>query len=339
MMNARKGEIAYITRLRAIACIAIVFLHTFYGAAAGADAGAYVVDMLVRNLMLWAVPSFVMITGTLLLDPAREVDYQKLFRKYIPRVVIALFAFAVLFEICDDIADGSFSVASPFAGLLKACTGGSWNHMWYIYLVLALYLLMPFYRKISAALSRIDAWYLLGVFTLFLCILPFVETFAGEIAFYICIYTVYPLYLFLGFSLSKGFLQLPRFVWALLIAVGTLGVIICTILEEDYEIATGLSYDSPFVLMQSAGIFALCCSGKGHEPAWLSAIFHQIGACSFGVYLLHMLPLKTVLVYLHWNPYEHGGAAMVLLLTIGIFLVTFGVVFLLKKIPGVRRIL
>lgn len=338
-MKACKGEIAYITRLRAIACLAIVFLHTFYGAAAGATAGACVVDMLVRNLMLWAVPSFVMITGTLLLDPAREVSYRKLFRKYIPRVGIALFAFAVLFEICDDLADGTFSVLSLFSGLQKACTGGSWSHMWYLYLVLALYLLMPFYRKISADLSRSDAWYLLGVLSLFLCILPFAEIFAGDIAFYICVYTVYPLYLFLGFSLAKGFLQLPRFVWALLIAVGTLGVFVCTILEEDYGISTGLSYDSPFVLMQSAGIFALCCGEKGHEPNWLAAIFHHIGACSFGVYLLHMLLLKTVLVYLHWNPYEHGGFFMVLLLTIGIFLVTCGVVFLLKKIPGVRRIL
>ncbi|MCD8219105.1 MAG: acyltransferase, partial [Ruminococcus sp.] len=117
-----------------------------------------------HNLMMWAVPCFVMVTGALLLDPARNVTYTKLFRKYIPRMVIALLLFSVVFELLDTRLGGKkIGVRTFLDGIKNAVLGQSWRHMWYLYLMIALYLMMPFYRKVAASLEKKNTYYLLGV--------------------------------------------------------------------------------------------------------------------------------------------------------------------------------
>ena len=67
------------------------------------------------------------------------------------------------------------------------------------YLIAALYLLLPFYRKISASLSVKDSYYLLGVYFVFLSLMPMLKTLTGKsAAFYLCVYSIYPFYFFLG---------------------------------------------------------------------------------------------------------------------------------------------
>ena len=60
--------------------------------------------------MMWAVPCFVMVTGALLLDENREVSFDKLFNKYILRVLGALVVFSMVFRIFDIIMDLVFAI-------------------------------------------------------------------------------------------------------------------------------------------------------------------------------------------------------------------------------------
>lgn len=53
---------------------------------------------LIRNLMSWGVPVFVMITGSLLLNPEKELPLHKLFFKYIRRFVLVIAIFAACFS-------------------------------------------------------------------------------------------------------------------------------------------------------------------------------------------------------------------------------------------------
>lgn len=108
----------FLSELRAIACIAIVILHTFYAASVYApDHTAKIAALTTRNLMMWAVPCFVMVSGALLLDSAREVTYRKIFRKYIPRVLAALVLFSAVFQIFDDATgEAAFSSKRFFMG-------------------------------------------------------------------------------------------------------------------------------------------------------------------------------------------------------------------------------
>lgn len=345
-MAEKRNEIVFLTELRAFACIAIVFLHTFYAAMEFSPSSSeQMIALTVRNLMMWAVPCFVMVTGTLLLDKTKNVTYAKLFQKYLPRVILSLFLFSALFALLDAIGAGEpIGIGIILTGWKQAVLGKSWSHLWYLYLIIGLYLLIPFYRKIAVSLEKKDACYLLGVYLLFLSILPMLETLtAFKSAFYICVYSVYPVYLFLGYAIHQNLLPVPRFVWAFLAILGTISIGLLTIVSKQYELAALskllTSYAFPVTVLQAAGIYGVLCKKTVVFPNWLKYILQKIDACSFGIYLIHMIFLKVIMVYCNWNPYAHGGTWMVLLIAIGVMIGSFICVWLLKRVPGLRKIL
>lgn len=346
MEITKRREIFFLSELRAIACIAIVILHTFYAASVYApDHTAKIAALTTRNLMMWAVPCFVMVSGALLLDSAREVTYRKIFRKYIPRVLAALVLFSVVFQIFDDaIGESGIQFKTILYGLQNAVTGSGWKHMWYLYLITALYLLLPFYRKIAASLNSKDTYYLLSVYLVFLSLLPMLQTLTGKsTAFYICVYSVYPLYFFLGDAFMQKRICKKPWLMILLASVGTIAVACLTILSEKKSIAALsellTSYAFPLIVLQSAGIFGLMSYREKKAPKVLYWILHQVDQCSFGVYLIHMLFLKLVLVVWKWNPYMYGGFFMILALSVGTFLCSFLCTRLLKYVPILKKIL
>lgn len=346
-METKRREIHFLSELRAVSCIAIVLLHTFYAASAYAAPGstAHLAAISVRNLMMWAVPCFVMVSGALLLDQARVITYRKIFQKYILRILLALVLFSVGFQVFDDITGNSgLHLTTLLHGLQNAVTGQSWKHMWYLYLIIALYLLLPFYRKIAAGLTKKDSYYLLGVYFVFLSLIPMLQTLTQKsTAFYLCVYSIYPFYFFLGDAFFQKRIFQKRWILALLAVGGTAAMLLLTMLCEKKQTASLsellTSYAFPPIALQSAGIFGLMAVKADRTPKWLSWILRQIDQCSFGVYLLHMLFLKLVLVVWKWNPYSHGGFLVILALAIAVFLCSFGCIWLLKRIPGLKKIL
>ena len=346
MEKTKKQEIFFLSELRAVACIAIVILHTFYAASVYAPGEASRITALtVRNLMMWAVPCFVMVSGALLLDSSREITYRKIFGKYLPRILDALVLFSVIFQIFDDVTGkNGIHLSTILNGLQNAVTGNSWKHIWYLYLIAALYLLLPFYRKISASLSAKDSYYLLGVYFVFLSLMPMLKTLTGKsAAFYLCVYSIYPFYFFLGDAFLQNRIFKRRWLFILLASVGTVAIICLTIFSEKKSVTTVAelltNYAFPVIIMQSAGIFGLMSCKAGNTPKVLSMILHQIDKCSFGIYLIHMIFLKLVLVIWKWNPYSYGGLFAVLALSVIAFLCSFVVIRLLKCIPILKNIL
>ena len=142
------------SNIRAISCIAICILHTFFAAVSifQPEKGLYAASYAVRNAMYFAVPCFVMVTGALLLDPAREIGFSKLFGRYIRRILLALVIFTLLFALFDAVTKGeTVGPAALKDWLFALFFDKSWAHMWYLYMLLGLYLLLPFYRKAAAA--------------------------------------------------------------------------------------------------------------------------------------------------------------------------------------------
>ena len=65
-----------------------------------------------------------------------------------------------------------------------------------------------------------------------------------------------------------------------------------------------------------------------------------LDGCSFGIYLIHMIFVRLVLRYLRINPFRSSVAFLVFSgLVIANLLLSWGITWLLKKIPGVRKIL
>lgn len=333
--------------LRVLACIAIIILHMFASAEIlfqnVITPEQITGSNIIVNCMMWAVPCFVMVTGALLLDENREVSFDKLFNKYILRALGALVVFSMVFRIFDIIMDKeSFGLKSILKGFYEIFTGTGWSHIWYLYLLIGLYLLLPFYKKIAKASSNSELKYLLVIYLIFLSLIPLTQLAGIQSKFYIHVSTIYPFYLFCGYAIANESIRLSKVKAVLLIIVGTAGIIAATVCKGQYnveQLELLWGYSSILVVCQAAGIFYLMKNVKIQMESKRWKCINFIDQCSFGIYILHMIVVRLVLRYWGFNPYEGNIVLNFGGLIIGTLCVTLIVIAALRKIPGMKKIL
>ena len=201
--------------LRAAACLAIVLLHTVFCAVSlfpeEASATQALLSNIVVNNMMWAVPCFLMVSGALLLNPERPVTVKKCLTKYIPRMLIALVVFCLLFRALEILVNHEpVNAETLLSGFYEIFSGTSWSHVWYLYLMIGIYLLLPFYHKIASNSTAGELRYLMIVYVIFLSLVPVLKTFGISVGFYICVSAIYPFYLFCGYALRQGVWRVNR---------------------------------------------------------------------------------------------------------------------------------
>ena len=338
-----KRNAAY-SNIRAIGCLAIVVLHTFYACLGteGITPGQRLMCLRVRNSMFWAVPCFVMVTGALLLDPAHDVTWDKIRRRYLPRILRALAVFTLLFLLFDAFVSGEgLSPGLVRDWVMKMAADTGWSHMWYLYLMTALYLMLPFYRMITAAASRRELGRLLLLYLVFQSVLPAAAKLWGnDFGFYLCVNTVYPLYLFAGYAITSeetetvnggadlllrgilpsvcGLALIWWFTWMGASAEG-----------ETFSKMVG-NYSFPGVVLLSAGVFRILRRLANRPCRFLQALDRN----SFGIYLIHMLFLKLGVVVMKVNPFILPGGLGVLLMAAAAALLSWLCVELVRRVRG-----
>ena len=65
----------------------------------------------------------------------------------------------------------------------------------------------------------------------------------------------------------------------------------------------------------------------------------MVDAQAFGIYLIHMVFVRLLFKYWMVNPYEYGGGALLIAIVPGIFILSFMITWVLRKIPAVRKVL
>ena len=335
--------------LRAFACLCIILLHTTYSTtlmyASEYTARQTLISQMVMNNLMWCVPCFIMVTGALLLPPVKELTYGALFKKYIARVLKAIVVFGVIFLLSVmAFAPARRTFAYFFQGLYKIFTGDTWSHMWYLYCLIGLYLLLPFYKKAAALSEEKDIRYLLIVYAIFLSILPQVNAFSVRCGFYIHVSSIYPFWLFLGYYLHRYGMGRSRRFYVLLFAAGTAALLILTWVRSRWNVAAldnFFEYSSCLVIVQAAGIagWFFQCRQEGFRG--VKTVLTHIDRHSFGIYLIHMMFVRLLYKHIHFDPFAFGSAWFLgILAVVAIsFLLSYILDMLLKKLPLFRGIL
>ena len=335
--------------LRATACLFIILMHTarstqlMYPGRMTVLANAAASQVLI-DLQYWAVPCFIMVTGALLLQPDKQIGYKKLFGKYIARVVKAIVVFGVLFAVLEAIFNPDMRSWSVFlGGVAEVFTGGTWSHMWYLYCLVGLYLLLPAYKKVAAASDERDIRYLLIVYGAFLSVLPLLGLWNIPCGFYIHVSTIYPFWLFLGYYLSRWGEGVRRGVYGAMAAVCSLVIGVLSYARVRWglgQLEIFFSYSSILVIGQAAGIagWFFRCSREG-APRVKGALA-AIDRHSFGIYLIHMAYVRLLYKYLHFDPYALGlgGVPGMLAVVAAAFALAYLTDMVMKKTPVFRSI-
>ena len=130
--------------LKTLALFAVIIMHIIGNTinTFNLEGNAKIIYNIICNLSYFAVPIFIMVSGSLFLNPNKEIELSTIFKKYILRIVLCLFIFGIIYsglEIYFNTRVISFSYI--YNSISNIFTGHLWAHMWYLYLILSLYLL------------------------------------------------------------------------------------------------------------------------------------------------------------------------------------------------------
>ncbi len=345
-MRERNNSFDY---LRAVACVCIILLHTTYSTtlmyAGEFTARQTLISQMVMNNLMWCVPCFIMVTGALLLPSEKHIAYGVLFKKYIARVLKAIVVFGIIYILAVMAFQPARRELSYFLkGLYKIFAGDTWSHMWYLYCLIGLYLLLPFYKKIAELSGKADLRYLLIVYAAFLSVMPQVKAFGVRCGFYIHVSSIYPFWLFLGYAIHRYGMNRSRRFYILLAGCATAALLVVTWVRSRWDIAAldnFFEYSSILVIVQAAGVagWFFQCRQEGFRK--LKNVLSRVDRHSFGIYLMHMMFVRLLYKHIHFDPISLGSAWFLGIFGVvaGSFILSYFMDWLLKKLPLFRGIL
>ena len=334
--NKHNERVVWLDLLRFVAILMVIAAHSvdIYNATPQENRDNSFWGAFIGSMMRPCVPLFAMMTGMLLL-PIRE-KAGEFYRKRIPRVLFPMILWSAIYYLTPwfiGVLGGDKAVVSIFfpfefspsqefsdavgnIAMIPFTFNGYTTHMWYIYMLIGLYLFMPY---LSAWVEKNDQTLIRTFVALWGCslMLPYIEQLISRDIFGVCAWNNFgTFYYFAGFA---GYLLLGHLMGggnrlrsAKAIAVGTMlyvsGFIITysgysTMAEQfSYEEAPDMlemfwQYCSPNVVLMTIGVFLITQRAK-IESKYLQNFFTNITKCGFGIYMMHYIFIGPTVILL-----------------------------------------
>lgn len=298
---------------------------------------------LYNSLVRFSVPCFFMMSGALFLNPRKKISITQLYRKNIPRLVLAF------------LLASSFYVAVRH---LRAGTRPSWKllaeqiyqghyHLGFLFSLLGVYLLIPILRQVTKDKSTLEYFLLLSfVFVPLANVLRFYPNSAQYLASWenraqIFLVLGYPSYFLLGHYLLTNPLEKHRRIVLYFLAgfsqfVTFLGTFFASHSSGTHSEAV-FGYYLPTTYLVAMGVFVFF--QNLHLPPWLWRLCRNLSPYTFGIYLIHDYFLVLFLERWQWIAWDASGLVKVPVFVLLIFLASLLPVFFLRLIPPLRKIL
>lgn len=334
-------RITYFDWLRGAATYAVVMLHMFNKILTDhpvAELGAPMVITWTELQLIftrWAVPVFLMITGALLLDPKRTVSWEKIGR-YVARMAAVLLIFCPVYNCMSARA---VSLQAIGEGLVKAATQGSWDHLWYVYALIGLYLLTPLLAGYVRGSTPAQQRMVLLVLAIPTLVIPTIN-FATGVGIVTFVWVTSSLFYYLLGAYAHQHLRLNGRIAAAglgSLLVCALGIVVIVLTQGRYP-KWLIRPECPLVALWALLLFLAARRHlDGKEPPRALAFASQH---SLAIYLLHPLVLIVLYRRLWWMPYETMPPVLFELVVLGVvYGITLPVAALLKRVPILGRIL
>ena len=329
-------RLARLDAARWIAALAVVLLHCAavpvsgsepYGSAGWVSANLY--DSAVR----WCVPVFVMISGALLLAPAKREGLPRFYMRRTARILLPLvfwtvfyLAWTALLERIDGIAP------DPWAWLTRVTEGRPYYHLWYLYMIVGLYLFAPFVRDMYGRLNERRRLACVVV-TLGIAVIDalYRHVSGTGYGFFLAWFVPYLGYFIAGRMVFEGSLALPRpaLVLLLSVAITACGVyVLSTASTMNFYFYDYFSITVPFM---SLAVFQLILAHPGLPRLSL------VAPLTFGVYLIHPVFIDlTQRAHLYDGPMPPAWSLP--FLALAIFAVSAACIWVFHRLPGLRKV-
>ena len=255
-----------------------------------------------ESALEWHVPVFFTITGALLLEPDRRITPVLCVKKYAFRMVLALFVFGVPFALITRIFDGAPITAKLLLiGIGDVFTGRSWDHLWYVYVLIGIYLVLPVLRAFTSSASRREQGFVLAVLLIFCFGTNAINRLLG-IGLAFSVPFSYPLfYCLLGHYLADGKPRPLDSKWFCALVLALLAS--ASVLLEYHAPIWMSAFGGSSGLFNAAGAaVAFSLFRELSVPAGWEKGLRKLDRLCFGVFLIHPVFIHFAYSYLHLTP-------------------------------------
>lgn len=337
----------YIEYLRVISMLSVVAIHVCITALSDFSPTSVWESILyldIRNIFHFAVPVFFMISGALMFPPEKDLTIKKLLRRYILKYGAVIVIFGWVYALLEDFFNyHEISISSFIRSFIGMLEGKTWNHMWYMYTLFGIMLIVPILRAIVIRFNQNEIKFFVIISGLFLSIMPIVSHYCNfELGVELPFNSVYCVYMLLGFWIDSGTIKIPK-------KLSILGIIVSPIIITGLSVAEQLNwmdssvwvgYSSPLI-----AAFAISCFGfaknvdvvketKVNTPA----IIEVLGKYSFGIYIIHMLWINILYKLLKISPFVPNALLGFMVMWILVIVASVVSSAIMKKIPILKNV-
>lgn len=332
MDNQRK---VFLDILRIIATLAVVAYHILICSASNAPTiSSENLSMIsgFSSTMQWHIMIFFIITGYLWLNKDKDCSYQKIFHN-IRRFILTLFTFGFAYAIIERIFNtNEFTLKVFINGFIDVVKGNTWDHMWFLYTIIGIYLLLPIVKPFFDTQST-KTLYLVGLIIFFFAMIVPATEYIFEYTFPISFpITVSVFYVYAGGLLTK--IKVPtRTISLVAMIIFFLNSTIIFLAKLNNLINIGLF---PILICFSAFSLFFCIWGLFNDKKkfpWIS----NISKCTFGIYLIHPFFINFIIKFMHIYPLRNYPIVSFLIIWLIVVGFSYAITYLLCKIPLLKK--
>jgi surface polysaccharide O-acyltransferase-like enzyme len=345
-MESKNNNIQWLDTLRTLAMLVVIIIHVstpLVKMTYGRNMPYWWIGNVVDSAVRFAVPLFLMLSGATLLG--KEYNLVEYYRRRFSRVLVPFLFWIVVYWVyrwwvmLPKLQPHDFNDILQW-GINLFLNEGVSKHFWYIYMILFLYLFVPFLGKVLRKISMpaISNLLLLWAVFAFVCrSMPLnMYSWSGNYASKLLCYALFSGYIVLGYYLSRlpvsGFKARLSFAFIFMISIGVSAIATYLFSQKTHNLDLSIySYLSINSLIQSIAIF-MWIKDLSIRNKYISGINSTISNYSYGIYLSHILVIGILFNNgIYWS-IAHPLLSLPLL-TMMVLVCSFAIIYVLRKIP------
>ena len=333
-----RDERVDIVKTIAIICVISIHVSSYGWDIFPIGSFSWIVNMFWGSLTRAAVPLFLMCSGALFIDPDRELPIKRLYTRYLPRVIVAMFIWSMAYKVDYLYHYQNITMASLWYEFKRVLVFNQEFHLYYIHIIILVYVFLPIVRVFVFNADKkqlryaLVIWGALGILYPTLINFKPISLIAGFPRQWMLNMSYAAIgYLVLGYYL-KNISTWVRNKFALILISGFL-IVFCgtwySCAHYGYFVDIFLGGMSVGVALMAMGIYGVCPKKGSRISAWVSK-------ASFCIYLSHVFFLHAF-VSAGFSVDFITPIISVPIITIAIFACSSVVYVILSKIPVVNR--
>lgn len=338
--------------VRVIAIFAVIVVHTsgtFYRAIYPVTSFDWQVSNIYSTSGKFSICIFMMVSGLLFLNPKKDITIKALYRKNILRIVTAFIFWSLayaLFGLYVKIMMSGFSTGLLHGFFIDTVNGN--YHMWFCYMIIGIYMVVPFIRLISGNENLMKYFLVLSI--IFVSTIPVLQLLPDAVSVPITLIVTQLKINFvlgwvgifiLGYYLS--YCAITKKAEVIIYILGILSLIFTIVMNGLLSIRNNQSYEPLYdltninILLTAIAVFVYfrLHVSKVEFSERTKKFILLLSECSFGVYFVHVF-LITMFQQYGLDKLLYNAVIAVPVLSAGVFVFSTIIIYFFRKIPIAR---